>query len=627
MSSMKKNVLAAALVAGMGMAGWAAAESTPGNLSNVPFQYGTSQTQAQGSNPDLSDAEDVAIQQIFNNNSVYTMAEDIQFIVGPQERIIGRTTGFHVKITLDDASAKFNCTPTPTPHSVGPAIPGTVCNSVLTLGTHPHLADWEVYTESGGTGTNYILAKIQPKNLPPGQTLRGIPDGLILSIENAQVYGINRLRTPGQIVLADYEYSEPVGGNQYPLSDEQDIQILESVDVFECNVVNAGEPDKYIDVADHWDSPMVPKSRFSWDGKLGSSMGEDSYDSQYIDFGNLTIDMNPGTTATFLAADHFTTTLNAGANDDFLAFLNNSAILEDDDIYFVAAGASCDSTRLASADVVGNQAFFNYTWADIGGVNNTSAHTVKVCGYVNTDTVIDDTLITHTTLWLDRGGLAVSQGNAQKTCAFPALRYNGSTMEIFYLNSPTNSPNQESFIRLTNRSTSRGAGDRSGGWVRIEGIKDDGTKAAGQASVWVAAGGSVAVLVGDMENGTGPAVGGWGGAPAKGKWRAVVTAEFPGLVAASYVRNKGDIVVTNMTDTDTRGEQYNRDWAEGTIANFVGERPSDYYQETTPDFHGDGETDGPLGGPNDGTTPTGGSTDPNVPSEGTPGNAPGNPGL
>ncbi len=47
MSSMKKNVLAAALVAGMGMAGWAAAESTPGNLSNVPFQYGTSQIQAQ----------------------------------------------------------------------------------------------------------------------------------------------------------------------------------------------------------------------------------------------------------------------------------------------------------------------------------------------------------------------------------------------------------------------------------------------------------------------------------------------------------------------------------------------------------------------------------------------------
>ena len=98
-----------------------------------------------------------------------------------------------------------------------------------------------------------------------------------------------------------------------------------------------------------------------------------------------------------------------------------------------------------------------------------------------------------------------------------------------------------------------------------------------------------------------------------------------------------------MTDTDTRGEQYNRDWAEGTIANFVGERPSDYYQETTPDFHGDGNQapvdlngdgdfndpgeGGPLGGPNDGTTPTGGSTDPNVPSEGTPGNAPGNPGL
>ena len=130
MSSMKKNVLAAALVAGMGMAGWAAAESTPGNLSTIPFQYGTSQSQAQGSNPDLSDAEDVAIQQIFNNNSVYTMAEDIQFIVAPAERIVGRTTGFHVKITLDDASAKFNCTPTPTPHSVGPAILGNATDLI-----------------------------------------------------------------------------------------------------------------------------------------------------------------------------------------------------------------------------------------------------------------------------------------------------------------------------------------------------------------------------------------------------------------------------------------------------------------------------------------------------------------
>jgi hypothetical protein len=40
----------------------------------------------------------------------------------------------------------------------------------------------------------------------------------------------------------------------------------------------------------------------------------------------------------------------------------------------------------------------------------------------------------------------------------------------------------------------------------------------------------------DLENGTNGAVGAWG-APTNGKWRAIVTAEFPGLVATSLVNS------------------------------------------------------------------------------------------
>ena len=641
MSSMKKNVLAAALVAGLGLAGTAAA-----------YNYGTAlsvEAPALGGSADLADAEDVAIQQIFNESTIYTMQEDIEFIVSPGDTtttgdfIIGRTTGFSFRIQLADQGALFACTPNlpqgaPPAGNVGttpaPALT-PVCASLasaLVKGNHPHLADWDVYVEAGGAGANYVTIKVQPNIATP----RGIPDGVIVAINEAQITNIAELRTAGVVVNANYLIGEPILGQIYPGS-QKTVELLESVDAFECNTVNAGEPNKYIDVADHWDSPMVPKSRFSWDGKLGSSYGEDSVDSQYINFGNLTIDINnPPTSATFEPNDHFTTTLTGGANDDFDAFYNGPNV-EDDDIYFVAANATCSSGAvLARSTIAAGEAsaVFDYTWGDLGGLSGQTTITVKVCGYVDTDLVIDDTNITHTTLWLDRGGVGVSQGNLSKTCGFPPLRKNGSTMEVFYIN-PGGNPTQESFIRLTNRSAPRddfnnpndaSGQQRAGGWVRIEGIDDKGVKAPTQASVWVPAGGSVNIKACELQNNdpvgcpTTKVVGGWG-APTGGKWRAVVTAEFPGLVAASFVRNTGGEVLTDVTDTDTRGEQYHRDWQEGTAANFPGERPSDYNQETTPDFHGDGQTNGPLGGPNDGTTPTGGSTDPNE------ANAPGNPGL
>ena len=40
------------------------------------------------------------------------------------------------------------------------------------------------------------------------------------------------------------------------------------------------------------------------------------------------------------------------------------------------------------------------------------------------------------------------------------------------------------------------------------------------------------------------------------KWRAVVTAEFPGLVATSLVNSACRASWSNITDSDTRGEQF-----------------------------------------------------------------------
>ena len=277
---------------------------------------------------------------------------------------------------------------------------------------------------------------------------------------------------------------------------------------------------------------------------------------------------------------------------------------------------------------------FNYSSQEIenaapGFINvGGASRNLTVCGYVDTDTIIDDHNNQVTTTFY-RVGMYPANGTAPgdastgyptsgyssgvgsktmagETCILLPLRYNGSSMEIFTIN-PGSNTTQRSFVRLTNRSM-------TDGYVSLEGIDNNGDRGASQVRVWVPAGASVQLDSKDLEDGTNGAVGAWG--TGAGKWRAVVTAEFPGLVATSLVNTSGDRTLQNITDSDTRGEQIERDWAEGTWGSEPGERPSDYVQEFEPDFHGNGDYTGEPGGPDADDGPAGGQT-----------GADGNPGL
>ena len=261
---------------------------------------------------------------------------------------------------------------------------------------------------------------------------------------------------------------------------------------------------------------------------------------------------------------------------------------------------------------------------NVGGANRA----LTVCGYVDTNTIIDDHNNSVTTTFY-RSGMYPANGSAPgdtatayptsgyantvgsrvlagDSCVLLPLRYNGSTMEIFTIN-PGSNTEQRSFVRLTNRGA-------TAGYVSLEGIDNNGDRGASQVRVWVEAGASVQLNASDLEDGTNGAIGAWG--TGAGKWRAVVTAEFPGLVATSLVNTSGTRTLSNITDSDTRGEQYDRDFNEGTFASEVGERPSDHVQEVTPDFHGNGDYTGEPGGPDADDGPAGGQTTPD-----------GNPGL
>ena len=188
--------------------------------------------------------------------------------------------------------------------------------------------------------------------------------------------------------------------------------------------------------------------------------------------------------------------------------------------------------------------------------------------------------------------------HAVQACDLLPLRYNGSTMEIFTIN-PGSNTTQRSYIRLTNRSA-------TGGYVSLEGYDNNGDKGDSQVRVWVDAGASVQLDAADLEDGTNGAIGAWG--TGAGKWRAVVTAEFPGLVATSLVNSALPRVLSNITDSDTRGEQIERDFAEGSWGSDPGARPSDMVQEFEPDFHGNGDFTGEPGGPDAEDGPAGGTT-------------------
>jgi hypothetical protein len=409
-----------------------------------------------------------------------------------------------------------------------------------------------------------------------------------------------------------------------------------------CANARGSEIDTYIDVADDFNETQMPKTRFSFDGRLGSandssggSLQASDQDSQVIDLGDVTLG-NSAATFRFWGtgnafngvSDVFKTVVDAGAGNDWNAFDN---LGNDDDVYLVngtcSSGVIVDQGTISSTSVT---FIYNANQAGmITGLDQTGPGpaSLTVCAFADEDIVIDDHN-NHVTTTFYRVGMFPANGSSPSDnadayptagyaslvgskvysdpneegehCDLLPLRYNGSTMEIFTIN-PGSNTTQRSFIRLTNRS-------QTDGYVSLEGIDNAGVRGASQVRVWVEAGASVQLEAADLENGTNGAVGAWG-APTNGKWRAIVTAEFPGLVATSLVNSALPRVLTNITDSDTRGEQIGRDFNEGTWGNTPGERPSDFAQEYEPDFRGDGNYDGEPGGPDASDGPSGGTTD------------------
>ena len=652
MSSMKKNILAVALVAGLGLAGAAAAYNY-GTAAFAPTGVGIAGTpDSSSTNPaGLWLPEIVSYEMLTANAYNWTMAEDLVFDIQIPDNAVQVSTGYTVRVRLN----RNNCVASGAPYPAS----DTNCSSTgegalfnqanlpttgagagqLELNSTLVAAGWAVEFDGYYDGGETASIRIRP----PAGTQANPGPGVMLRWHNPQLTSLNEFAATAfagtATVNAEFWMVNATNDSRFQGSTQSRLILQSTRAVNACATPAPSEVDKYIDVADNWNEEQMPKTRFSWDGRLGSAVDSsggalqspDDYDSQVIDLGDVTL--GDGSVPSFQfwgngnlqngVSDVFQTVIEAGGSNDWNAFDN---IGNDDDVYLVD-GTCASGSIVDQGTVSGSTVTFIYNADQAGMINGpnatgTGSQNLTVCGFVDEDIIIDDHN-NHVTTTFYRVGMYPANGTAPSdagdayptagyasgvgskvydgaSCNLLPLRYNGSTMEIFTIN-PGNNDTQRSFVRLTNRSA-------TDGYVSLEGIDNNGDRGDSQVRVWVPAGASVQLDAADLENGTNGAVGAWG--TGAGKWRAVVTAEFPGLVATSLVNSALPRVLSNITDSDTRGEQYDRDFNEGTFGSEVGERPSDYVQETSPDFRGNGDYTGEPGGPDADDGPAGGTTDP-----------------
>ncbi|MGV8942530.1 hypothetical protein [Thermomonas sp.] len=495
MSIFKKNVLAAALVAGLVAAGSAGA-----------YTYWTAGDTA---------AEKVATASVVNSSSIVTMTQDVQVRVDAVDLVVGRTTGFQVRFNLFNGGsgsiAKFAANPAPT---AGADLP----------------AGWVVTLAAGGTGATFAVYNIVPPN---SASVPGIVPGELFKVVGTSLTDVEELATAGGIISSEFFFADPVGAAVINGSLKQ-VNLLVSANPVQlaCDKP-AGDTTSRIDVADTTAAGgKMSKTWFSKDGSLGGA-NSTTNGTKTFDFGNISASKDAAFGSfNYLSTDTFKTVLNGGAGNDFSAFSN---------IYL--SNNNCASAITNGNGVIsGSTVTFNYSLAD--AVGNASGYTLAVCGTVNGTSVIDDVpVITSTTTFSRAGTLSPSP----TTCELLPLLYNGSVVEIYHIN-PAGNSTAQSFVRVINRSN-------TGGKVTLHGIDDAGNSPGTDITFFLGAQKSMQLNSDDLERGN-PAkglTGAWG--DGAGKWRAILTAEFSGVRVQGLNRNANDGTVTNLTDADGRGEQ------------------------------------------------------------------------
>lgn len=184
------------------------------------------------------------------------------------------------------------------------------------------------------------------------------------------------------------------------------------------------------------------------------------------------------------------------------------------------------------------------TWSGaIDLSNDVAANVFNVCARVNGTTPIEQQTITAQAGidFVATGARDIPLGAATD---IHTIGFNGTSINVFHINPATNAA-QESYIRVTNRST-------TGGTVRITGTCDSGAISSTEVAFNLAGGNSIQLSSSDLENGSAKTNNTrlTFGTACAGKRRINVTGEFAPMSVQNFLRNAntGGTVNTNINN-------------------------------------------------------------------------------
>lgn len=435
----------------------------------------------------------------------FAMSEDIQIIVELGDAIIGRTTGFQVKVTL--VGAEF-----------GAVDPALVLGDAMTGG-------WTAVLAAGGQpGTTIAQFSIEPT--APGSA---VVDGTLGTITNLDLSD-----APGDVKAA-FQVVDPVTGTGLHLDNAstgspaaQGVWLVDRVDglAFTCDA--QANPDQ-IDVGTNVAYPTA---------KTGFVGFDDDYDIGEADASTAPLgEINVAATAGFM--------LDVGAGGDTLTSRINGSFAGFDAV-FLATDDTCGTTIATyTINATESQATLDEEFADLiaaGGAFGPAGGSATVCV-----TVDGTTPLTAQQFDSDNVFLGINGDLETDACNLAPLEYNGSVVKVYHVN-PARNNTAQSFVRVINPSNTTGM-------VTVVGYDDAGNPEAAPIRFNLPAGQSMQFNSDDLEDGNAAKFLSGAFGDGTGKWRLEITGEFDGMVVQGLNRNSIDGTVTNLTDADNSTEQ------------------------------------------------------------------------
>lgn len=428
---------------------------------------------------------------------------DIAVNIESTDLIIGRTTGFSVRIQLPEGTTfGENAPATLTP--AGSAVEG-----------------WTISKAAGGTTSDSVVVYSVQNN----GTAEGVAAGELFKT-TFSLKGVQTLKNVGGSVSATVTLADPNTSTQIlqPVS----AVILRSADPLKYTVGASRTPEKKIDVGSlHADT----KTFFSRGGEINA--GEGNLEA-FFEAGAPTIDVATNVKHDWdLANDTAALTLDG----NFSAFTQKGA-----SVALIKGGVDkvCGGALDAAEYLVGKVTASGVTFpaAPVGEVSGG-----RLCFTVPADNkiAIDQTQIgTSVKVTYDATGESTS-GTAQAM----AMQYNGPVAYVDHFN-PASNAAQQSYLRITNTSGTAGA-------VNITGVCDNGIGGEAPVTVQLAAQNSIQLNSQDIENGNASkgVVGGLGSCGG-GKHRLTITGEFPSMQVQNFLRNStsSGVINTNVNNRD-----------------------------------------------------------------------------